>query len=95
MTLGHGVAVQGGGGIGRCTRRIDKDGRDGTAVGTAAIDAQEQHHGGDRIHGVCQRQTEDNADVRSQAGNCSNHDAGEKSECDHQDALPGHGQFKA
>ena len=62
------VAVEDGGG--RCgrTRRVDEDGGDAAAVGTALIDAEEQRDGEQRPHAEGQRDRQRDHHSRAESG---------------------------
>ena len=62
------VAVEDGGG--RCgrARRVDEDGGDAAAVGTALIDAEEQRDGEQRPHAEGQRDRQRDHHSRAESG---------------------------
>ena len=69
--LGHGVAVEAGGGVHRGARGVEQDGADGAAEGAGAHDAREQVDRGDGVPGEGERQQhrhgEDAAEPRHRA----------------------------
>ena len=87
---GHGISIQQGGRVGGRARRVNEDRRDGTAIGTAAVDCQQHQNGHCRIHAIGQGDAKDDAQVRGQARNGSHNDTNGQPDRDDEEVLPLH-----
>ena len=90
--LGQRITVQHGScRVGRA-RRVDKDSRHRAAVSTRTVDAQKEHHAGDRPHGVGDGQEQDDAEDNAQTRDGCEHAADKDAKVDPDDIFEGEEQ---
>ena len=74
--------------VGRA-RGVDEDSRHRAAVSTRTVDTQKEHHAGNGLHGVGNRQKQDDAEDDTQARNGGKYAADEDAEVDPYDVFKG------
>ena len=83
------VAVKNGGRCRGSTGGVYEHGSDRAAVYSAAVQAEQQHHCGGRLHAVGQRQGKHHPHRGRKAGQCADDDPAEHTEEDHQQVIEG------
>ena len=77
--------------VGRA-RGVDEDSRHRAAVSTRTVDTQKEHHAGNGLHGVGNRQKQDDAEDDAQARDGCEHAADKDTEVDPDDIFEGEEQ---